>query len=89
VTEARIESANMSELVERVSRTRTAIGNWLDVDDALVGEEFPDAQLLRDRLNVASHRWPSAESLPARVVQLSQAVEEYYETGENARERIL
>jgi FixJ family two-component response regulator len=89
VSEARIESANMSELVERVSRTRTAIGNWLDVDDALVGDEFPDAQLLRDRLNVASHRWPSSESLPERVVQLSQAVEEYYETGENARERIL
>jgi CheY-like chemotaxis protein len=89
VSEARIESANMSELVERVSRTRTAISNWLDVDDALVGDEFPDAQLLRDRLNVASHRWPSAESPPARVVQLSQAVEEYYETGENARERIL
>lgn len=89
VSEARVESANMSELVERVSRTRTAIGNWLDVDDALVGEEFPDAQLLRDRLNVASHRWPSAESPPERVVQLTQAVEEYYETGENPRERIL
>lgn len=89
VSEARIESVNMSELVERVSRTRTAIGNWLDVDDELVGDEFPDAQLLRDRLNVASHRWPSSESLPERVVQLGKAVEEYYETGENARERIL
>jgi hypothetical protein len=54
----RIDSANMSELVERVSRTRTAITNWLDVDDALAGEEYPDAQLLRDRLNVASQRWP-------------------------------
>jgi len=89
VTEARVESANMSELVERVSRTRTAIGNWLDVDDALVGDEFPDAQLLRDRLNVASQRWPRSESLPERIVQLMQTVEEYYETGENARERIL
>jgi PAS domain-containing protein len=89
VSEARVESANMSELVERVSRTRTAIGNWLDVDDALVEDEFPDAQLLRDRLNVASHRWPSSDSLPERVVQLGQAVEEYYETGENPRERIL
>ena len=89
VTEARVESANMSELVERVSRTRTAIGNWLDVDDALVGDEFPDAQLLRDRLNVASQRWPHSESLPERIVQLMQTVEEYYETGENARERIL
>jgi hypothetical protein len=89
VSEARVESANMSELVERVSRTRTAIGNWLDVDDALVEDEFPDAQLLRDRLNVASHRWPSSDSRPERVVQLGQAVEEYYETGENPRERIL
>ena len=89
VSEARIESANMSELVERVSRTRTAIGNWLDVDDALVGDEFPDAQLLRDRLNVASQRWPRSEAPPEHVVQLMQAVEEYYETGENARERIL
>ena len=89
VSDARVESANMSELVERVSRTRTAIGNWLDVDDALVGDEFPDAQLLRDRLNVASHRWPHSESTPERVVQLMRVVEEYYETGENARERIL
>jgi len=89
VSAARIESANMSELVERVSRTRTAIGNWLDVDDTLAGEEFPDAQLLRDRLNVASHRWPSSESQPERVIDLMRAVEDYYETGENPRERIL
>ena len=89
VSEARIESANMSEFVERVSRTRTAIGNWLDVDDALVAEEFPDAQLLRDRLSVASHRWPRSESPPEAVVRLMRAVEDYYETGENARNRIL
>ncbi len=89
VSAARIDSANMSELVERVSRTRTAIGNWLDVDDALVDDEFPDAQLLRDRLNVASQRWPRSEPPPERVVELMRAVEEYYETGENARDRIL
>jgi hypothetical protein len=89
VSAARIDSANMSELVERVSRTRTAIGNWLDVDDALVDDEFPDAQLLRDRLNVASQRWPRSEPPPERVVELMRAVEEYYETGENARVRIL
>ncbi len=89
VSAARIDSANMSELVERVSRTRTAIGNWLDVDDALVDDEFPDAQLLRDRLNVASQRWPRSEPPPERVIQLARAVEEYYETGENARDRIL
>ena len=89
VSSGGIESANMSELGERVSRTRTAIGNWLDVDDALAGEEYPDAQLLRDRLNVASRRWPRPESLPLRVVELAKAVEEYYETGENARMRVL
>jgi CheY-like chemotaxis protein len=89
VSNARIESANMAELTERVSRTQTAIGNWLDVDDALVDDEFPDAQLLRDRLNVASQRWPRSESPPERVLTLTQAVEDYYESGENARQRIL
>jgi hypothetical protein len=79
----------MSELGERVSRTRTAIGNWLDVDDALALNEYPDAQLLRDRLNMAARRWPRSESPPARVVELIRAVEDYYETGENARVRVL
>jgi hypothetical protein len=89
VSGAGIESANMSELRERVSRTQTAIGNWLDTDDALVGDDFPDAQLLRDRLNVAAQRWPRSESLPEAVVALSKAVEDYYESGENTRQRIL
>jgi PAS domain S-box-containing protein len=84
-----IESVNMTELSERVSRTRTAIGNWLDIDDTLAGEAFPDAQLLRDRLSIAAQRWPRSEPLPDRVVALSQAVESYYESGENSRERIL
>ena len=79
----------MSELRERVSRTQTAIGNWLDVDDALASDAYPDAQRLRDRLNVAAQRWPRSESLPEGVVTLSQAVERYYESGENPRERIL
>ena len=86
---AGVESANMSELGERVSRTRTAIGSWLDVDDSLVGDDFPDAQLLRDRLNVALQRWPSSVALPEGIVALSKAVESYYETGENSRQRIL
>ncbi len=89
VTSGGIESANMSELGERVSRTRTAIGNWLDVDDAIVQDEYPEAQLLRDRLNVAARRWPRPESLPQGIVELTRVVEEYYETGENARARIL
>jgi len=84
-----VESANMSELKERVSRIRTAIGNWLDVDDALVGDAYPDAQMLRDRLNIAGQRWPSSEPMPDGVVGLSKAVEDYYETGENPRQRIL
>lgn len=89
VAGAQIESASMMELGERVSRTRTAIGNWLDVDDTLVGDEFPDAQLLRDRMHVASQRWPRPESLPERVVELARAVESYYESGENPRRRTL
>ncbi len=84
-----IQSANLSELAERVSRTRTAIGNWLDVDDALALNEYPDAQLLRDRLNMAARRWPRSESPPERIVELTRAVESYYETGENARVRVL
>ncbi len=84
-----VESANMSELKERVSRIRTAIGNWLDVDDALVGDAYPDAQMLRDRMNIAGQRWPSSEPMPDGVVGLSKAVEDYYETGENPRQRIL
>lgn len=86
---AGVTSANMSELRERVSRTQTAIGNWLDIDDALAGEEFPDAQLLRDRLNVAAQRWPRSEGLPEGIVTLSEGVEQYYESGENPRQRIL
>ena len=31
---------------ERSRRAQTAIQNWLDVDDALVASDFPDAQLL-------------------------------------------
>ena len=89
IARAGVDSANMSELGERVSRTRTAIGNWLDTEDALVGDEYPDAQLLRDRLNVAAQRWPRSEGLPEGVVALSKAVEDYYESGENARRRIL
>lgn len=86
---AGVESANMAELRERVSRTQTAIGNWLDVDDTMAGEAYPDAQMLRDRLSVAAQRWPSSVSLPEGVVALSKKVESYYESGENPRQRIL
>ena len=89
VTGARIDSANMSELAERVSRTRTAIANWLDVDDILSVEEYPDAQLLRDRMRIASQRWPHSDPPPKGIARLALKVEDYYESGENDRERIL
>ncbi len=89
VKEARIESANMSELAERVSRTRTAIASWLDVDDALSVEEYPDAQLLRDRMKIAAQRWPHSDAAPKGISRLARKVEDYYESGENARDRIL
>jgi PAS domain S-box-containing protein len=89
VANARIESANMSELAERVSRARTAIANWLDVDDALAVEEFPDAQLLRDRMRIAAQRWPHADPPPKGIARLARRVEDYYESGENDRARIL
>jgi CheY-like chemotaxis protein len=89
VKAARIESANMSELAERVSRTRTAIVSWLDVDDALSVEEYPDAQLLRDRMKVAAQRWPHSDPAPKGIARLARKVEDYYESGENPRDRIL
>ncbi len=79
----------MAELNERVSRTQTAIQNWLDVEDVIARQEYPDAQILLDRMRVASQRWPDADSLPSRVLQLHQAVETYYESGENPRKRVL
>ena len=89
VRNARIESANMQELAERVSRTRTAIASWLDVDDSLSVEEFPDAQILRDRMRIAEKRWPHADPPPKGIARLARRVEDYYESGENPRERIL
>jgi hypothetical protein len=79
----------MGELAERVSRSRTAMENWLDVDDVLTRDEFPDAQLLLDRMRVASQRWPRAGGPPPRIAKLAQRVESYYESGENPRERVL
>jgi CheY-like chemotaxis protein len=89
VKAARIESANMTELAERVSRTRTAIASWLDVDDTLSVEEYPDAQILRDRMKIAAQRWPHSDPAPRGIARLARKVEDYYESGENARDRIL
>ena len=79
----------MAELSERAERAQTAMQSWLDVDDLLAGEDYPDAQLLRDRMSVALRRWPTGEPLPQRVHQLAERVEAYYESGENTRERAL
>ena len=84
-----IESPNMAELAERVSRSRTAIQNWLDVDETMASEEYPDAQLLLDRMRIANQRWPRREDLPAAIDALARRVESYYESGEKPRERIL
>ena len=77
------------DLAQRLSRTVTSVDNWLDVDDALAGQDFPDAQLLQDRIRVSMTRWPLPDEIPARVRELAQRVEEYYESGENSKQRVL
>jgi CheY-like chemotaxis protein len=84
-----VRSPGMERLAARISRARTAIENWLDVDDALAREDFPDAQVLQDRLRVAMTRWPRGDELPARVNELARRVEDYYESGENPKQRVL
>jgi len=89
VRNSHIDSPGMGQLAERLSRTLTAIENWLDVDDAIASEDFPDAQLLLDRMRIATTRWPLVNRLPARVRELGRQVEQYYESGENPKHRIL
>jgi hypothetical protein len=84
-----VASPGMGELAERTSRTVTALENWLAVDDALSDEDFPDAQLLVDRMRVAMSRWPLPDEIPARVRELARRVEAYYESGENPKQRVL
>ncbi len=86
---SRIDSPGIAELIERISRTTTALDNWLDVDDALVHEDYPDAQLLQDRMRVAMARWPLPDEVPDQVRELARRVEEYYESGENPKQRVL
>jgi len=87
VRSSSVASRAMDELEQRVSRSQTAIQNWLDVDESMAREDYPDAQLLLDRMRVAGQRWPG--SLPARVSELAARVESYYESGENSRQRVL
>jgi CheY-like chemotaxis protein len=84
-----VTSPGMSALRESVSRTLTAIEYWMAVDDALVREDYPDAQPLLDRMRVATSRWPLPDRLPARVRELARRVESYYESGENPKQPVL
>jgi FixJ family two-component response regulator len=92
VTEAQasdVGTPGMAELGERASRTATAIDNWLAVEDSLSREDYPDAQLLRDRMRMANSRWPLADRVPSRVQELTRRVEAYYESGENTKQPVL
>lgn len=84
-----IASAGIEQVRELASRCQTALQSWLDVDDALVAEEFPDAQLLRERMRLGLERWPCPDRLPEAVRELADRVEAYYETGENPRTHVL
>jgi hypothetical protein len=89
VRESHVDSPGMEHLAERLSRALTAIENWIDVDDVIASEDFPDAQVLLDRMRVATTRWPLADRLPDRVRELAKSVDEYYESGENPKQNIL
>jgi hypothetical protein len=82
-------SPGMSELSDRISRSQTAIEYWIEVDDSLAREEYPEAQVLLDRMRIAMARWPLPDQLPARVRDLARRVESYYESGENPKQRTL
>jgi len=86
---SKIESPGIRVLKERISRTLTAIENWLDVDDAMANEDFPDAQVLLDRMRVGLARWPLAGDPPKRVRKLARRAEEYYESGEKPKQSVL
>ena len=84
-----MDTSGLGELGERITRTVTAIENWLDVDDALAGESYPDAQLLQDRMRIATARWPAPDRVPSKVRELARGVADYYESGENPKKRLL
>jgi FixJ family two-component response regulator len=88
-SDTKVTSPDMIELDERVARSQTALQNWLDVDESLAQEDYPDAQLLQDRMRIANQRWPYPDDLPEGVRVLAKNVEAYYESGENPRQRAL
>ncbi|MFT5441553.1 MAG: CheY-like chemotaxis protein [Myxococcota bacterium] len=84
-----ITSPSMSLLSERVTRTQTAIQSWIEIDDLMCREDYPDAQMLVERMRLANKRWPHDVKIPDRVSDLGQRVESYYESGENPKQRVL
>jgi CheY-like chemotaxis protein len=84
-----VDSPGKDELRERSARTVTALENWLSIDDSLAREDYPDAQLLQDRMRVALARWPRPDGVPVRVRELASRVEAYYDSGENPKQRTL
>jgi hypothetical protein len=40
-------------------------------------------------MRVAMTRWPLPDEVPARVKALARRVEDYYESGENSKQRVL
>ena len=86
---AAIDTAGAEQLAERVARSVTALENWLAVDDVMAREDYPDAQLLQDRMRVSLARWPRGGELPERVRELARRVEAYYDSGENSKQRVL
>ena len=86
---SKIQSGGMTELSERISRARTALQHWLDVDAAMACEDFPDAQVLQDRMRIAGARWPRSGKLPPGIARLAEALADYYESGEKTKQPIL
>jgi CheY-like chemotaxis protein len=84
-----VTSPDMALLSERVTRTQTAITSWLEIDDLMCRDDFPDAQLLIERMRLANKRWPQSVEMPERVLTLAKRVESYYESGENPKRRVL
>lgn len=89
VASSGITSPSMSFLSERVTRTQTAISSWLEIDDLMCREDYPDAKLLIERMRLANKRWPQSVEVPVRILSLGKLVESYYESGVNPQERVL
>jgi hypothetical protein len=84
-----VTSPSMALLSERVTRTQTAITSWIEIDDLMCREDYPDAQLLIERMRLANKRWPHSVETPEGVLTLGKRVESYYESGDNPRQRVL